>query len=322
MCARVIIYSMRRIVWLLMTVLVSYSAQAQYDVAFGHYWALQPYYNPAASGLSRQINVQAAYSMQMTGFKNAPATMYAGVDLPLFFFGPRHGAGVGFLNDEIGLFSNKELYLQYAYHQSLLGGQLSVGVRASMLNDSFDGTKLDIIDSGDPAFATNEVNGSAFDLGAGVRYTYRDVWYAGLSAMHLASPTINLGDDKMHQVQVNMGMYATGGYTVKFKQPVYKLLTSAMFRTDMQAWRADLTARLAYDGTKNKLYAGLGYSPMNSVTVLFGMDFHGVKLGYSYEIYTSAIGALHGTHELTLGYQTDMNLFKKGKNRHKSVRLL
>lgn len=313
---------MKRILWLLVTVLMGLNARAQYDVAFGHYWALQPYYNPAASGLSGQINVQLAYSMQMSGFKNAPATMYAGADLPLFFIGPRHGAGVGFLNDEIGLFSNKELFLQYAYHQPLWGGRLSVGVRASMLNDSFDGTKLDIIDSGDPAFATNEVNGNAFDLGAGLQYTYKNVWYAGLSTMHLAAPAINLGDDKMHQVKVNTALYATGGYTVRFRQPAYKLLTSAMLRTDMQAWRADVTARLAYDGSKHKLYGGLGYSPMNSVTVLLGMDFHGVNIGYSYEIYTSVIGALHGSHELLLSYQTDMNLFKKGKNRHKSVRLL
>jgi hypothetical protein len=47
-----------------------------------------------------------------------------------------------------------------------------------------------------------------------------------------------------------------------------------------------------------------------------------LNIGYAYEMYTSAIGALHGTHEVIIGYQTDLNLFKKGKNKHKSVRIL
>ena len=58
------------------------------------------------------------------------------------------------------------------------------------------------------------------------------------------------------------------------------------------------------------------------MTVLIGGNFHGVHLGYSYEIYTSAISIGNGSHELHVGYQTDINLFKKGRNKHQSVRLL
>jgi len=56
--------------------------------------------------------------------------------------------------------------------------------------------------------------------------------------------------------------------------------------------------------------------------VLIGGNFHGVHLGYSYEIYTSAISAKNGSHELFVGYQTELNLYKKGRNLHKTVRLL
>ena len=70
------------------------------------------------------------------------------------------------------------------------------------------------------------------------------------------------------------------------------------------------------------MYAGLGYSPTNSFTVYLGGSFHGIMLGYSYEMYTSAIPLKNGSHELYVGYQTDVNLFKKGRNRHQSVRLL
>lgn len=313
---------MKRLMWLVMGILLANRANAQYDAAFTNYWALQSYFNPASSGLDGQLSVQGAYSMQLAGFEHAPSTMLATADMPLFFLSPRHGVGVGFMNDKIGLFANKKLYLQYAYHQPLWGGRFSIGARVGFLNESFDGSGLDITDSGDPAFASNEVNGTALDVDAGLRYTYKNTWYAGLSTMHLTGPTIKLGDDKMHETSIGRLYYLTGGYNVKFRQPRYVLYTSAILRTDFQAWRGDMTARLAYNGEKIRLYGGLSYSPTVSVSVLLGTTFHGIQIGYSYEMYTGGIGALYGTHELVLGYQTDLNLFKKGKNLHKSVRIL
>ncbi len=313
---------MKRLVWLMALVLAAINVRAQYDAAFTNYWALQSYFNPASSGLNGQLNVQGAYSAQLTGFEGAPATMLATADLPLFFLSPRHGAGLGFMNDKIGMFSNKKLYLQYAYHQPLWGGQLSAGVRVGLLDESFDGSELDVEDASDPAFASSQVDGVAFDVDFGLRYTYKNVWYAGISSMHLTAPTIMLGDDKMHQTEVSRLYYLTGGYTLRFRNPIYALNTSGILRTDMMAWRGDITARLTYDGPKLHLYGGLSYSPTVGVALLVGTTFHGVKIGYSYEMYTGGVGALSGTHEVVLGYQMELNLGKKGKNRHQSLRIL
>lgn len=318
----VIVDGMKRLLCLGLLWLSTLAVRAQYDVSFANYWALQPFYNPAATGIDGLLNVQAAYSMQMVGFEDAPATMYVGADLPVFFLSPKHGMGLGFLNDDAGIFSNKKIYLQYAYHQPMFGGKFSVGVRGALLQDGVDGTNLDLEDTSDPAFATSEVNGTGFDLDVGLRYAYKNRWYVGISAMHCLAPTVSLGDDKIYEISIDPSLYLTGGYTHKFRQPQYQLLMNAALRTDMQDWRADATARLAYQGEKHKMYGGLSYSPTKSVTILLGMDFHGINLGYAYEMYTRGIGAINGTHELTVGYQTDLNLFKKGKNLHKSVRLL
>ena len=72
-------------------------------------------------------------------------------------------------------------------------------------------------------------------------------------------------------------------------------------RTDGVAYRGDITTRLVYTHEKKMMYVGAGYSPTNSVTVLVGGNVHGIVMGYSYE---------------------DLNLQKKGKNLHKSVRIL
>ena len=70
------------------------------------------------------------------------------------------------------------------------------------------------------------------------------------------------------------------------------------------------------------LYGGVSYSPTNSVTAYIGGTFHGINVGYSYEMYTGTTAFGNGSHELFVSYQTDINLQKKGRNKHKSVRFL
>ena len=312
---------MKRLLWIGMLI-VSLGARAQFDAAFTNTWALQSFYNPAAAGLDTKLNVTGAYSMQMVGFEGAPKTMLINADMPLFFIGPKHGVGAAFLNDQIGAFSNKKIQLQYAFHMKFLGGKASIGVRPALLMVGFNGSKLDLADSGDPAFTTSDVKGNAFDLDIGLRYTYKKLWYFGVSAVHLLGPTAKLGDDKLHEVTVDPTFYVQGGYNLTFRHPRYKLAMDAMVRSDLQFWRGDINARLMYDGEKHKLYGGLMYSPTISVGLLLGFDFHGINIGYSYEVYTGGIGALNGTHEILIGYQHDLDVFKKGKNLHKSVRIL
>lgn len=312
---------MKRLLWIGM-LLVTLTARAQFDAAFTNTWALQSYYNPAAAGLDSKLNVQGAYSLQMVGFDGAPKTMVINADMPLFFIGPKHGVGAAFLNDAIGAFTNKKIQLQYAFHQKLFGGRVSAGIRPALLMVGFNGSDLDLNDSGDPAFAQNDIKGNAFDLDIGLRYTYKKLWYVGVSATHLLGPTVTLGDEKTHEVTIDPTIMVQGGYTYTFRQPRYKLATDAMVRSDLTNWRGDINARLMYDGNKHKLYGGLMYSPTISVGLLLGFDFHGINIGYSYEVYTGGIGALNGTHEILIGYQHDIDITKKGKNLHKTVRLL
>ena len=302
--------------------IVSLGARAQFDAAFTNTWALQSYYNPAAAGLDSKLNVQGVYSMQMVGYEGAPKTMVINADMPLWFIGPKHGVGAAFLNDAIGAFSNKKIQLQYAFHQKFLKGRISIGVRPALLMVGLNGSKLDYVDKNDPAFVQNDVKGNAFDLDLGLRYTYKKLWYVGVSAVHLLGPTVKLGDDKTREVTVEPTFYVQGGYNLVFRHPRYKLAMDAMVRSDLLFWRGDINARLMYDGEKHKLYGGLMYSPTISVGLLLGFDFHGINIGYSYEVYTGGVGALNGTHEILIGYQHDLDFSKKGKNLHKAVRLL
>jgi len=293
--------------------------RAQYDVSFSHYWAMEPSFNPAAVGKESKLNVVGAYAMQLAGFENNPKTMYAAADMPFYALGSYHGVGIQFMNDAIGLFTHKRFALQYAYQPRLWGGKLSVGLLAAMLSETFDGSKLDVITTGDKALPTSSVNGSALDLGVGVYYNHRN-WYAGVSAQHLNAPVVELGEK--NEIAVSTTYYLTGGYNIRLKNPFLTIHTSVLGRTDGVAYRADVSGRLMYTHEKRVMYAGLSYSPTNSITVQIGGNVRGIRLGYSYEIYTSAISIGNGSHELYVGYQTELNLFKKGRNLHKSVRIL
>jgi type IX secretion system PorP/SprF family membrane protein len=281
---------------------------------------MEPSFNPAAVGKESKLNVAGAYSLQLAGFEHNPKTMYVAADMPFYAIGSYHGVGVQLLNDEIGLFSHKRLSVQYAYQKRLLGGKLSVGVQAGMLGETFDGSKVELgNDPDDPAFASSSVNGTGLDLSAGVYYLARN-WYVGLSALHLNSPVVEIGET--NELSIDPTYYFTAGYNIRLNNPFFKIQTSVLGRTDGVAWRADVTGRLKYEHDKKVMYAGLTYSPTNSVTVVIGGNFHGIHLGYSYEVYTSAINVGNGSHELFVGYQTEVNLYKKGRNLHKSVRLL
>ena len=71
---------MRRYFIVTVLLLAALTVQAQQDVSFGHYWAMEPSFNPASAGKEEKLNVVIAYAMQLAGFEHNPKTMYAAAD--------------------------------------------------------------------------------------------------------------------------------------------------------------------------------------------------------------------------------------------------
>lgn len=293
--------------------------RAQQDPAFLHYWAIEPQFNPAAVGRDPQLSITAAYQTHATGFEDAGGTMYAGADMAFRLGKTRHGVGVTFQKDEFGLFAHQRFSLLYAYHLRLFGGTLGIGAALDMLNEKVDGSGADLGDANDPAFPSSEMSGSKFDASAGLWYTHGR-WYAGLSAQHLTAPTVLMGET--NEIKVKSLYNFTAGYNIKTRTPLFTIAPSVMLRYDGTDLRADITGRLVYAREKKRLYGGANYSPQHSVALFVGGTFHGIDISYSYEANTQGIGIESGQHEVTLGYRLDLNLGKKGKNLHKSVRFL
>ena len=309
----------RKILFLVMLALAPLVASAQYDVPFSHYWVMEPYFNPGSVGKEAKLNLAGAYAMNFVGFEHNPRSMYLSGDMPFMLGNVHSGAGLQLVSDQIGLFNHQRLSAQFAYKHKLFGGLISVGLQAGMMMENFDGSKVDLEETGDQAFSTSEVKGQALDLGAGIYYTHKK-WYAGFSVQHLTSPLVELGET--NELQVDRTYYLTGGYNIRLRNPFLTIHPTVLVRSDGVAYRGDVTVRVAYNNENKHLYVGAGYSPTNSVTAMIGGCFQGIHVGYSYEFYTSGLSLGNGSHELFVNYQTDINLERKGRNKHKSVRIL
>ena len=293
--------------------------QAQQDVAFLHYWRMETQWNPAAVGQSPQLSIQGAVQTHAMGYEQAGNTMWAGADMAFALGRTYHGVGAMFLNDNIGLFSHKRFSLQYAYHQPWRGGTIALGLQADMLQEGIDGSKADLGDKNDPAFPTAQVNGSAFDLSVG-SYYQRKGFRLSAAYHHLASPTVRLGET--HELPIRGVLNVGTQYNIRTNSPLFTITPSAMLRSDFTDYRVDLTLRGQYKFENRLIFAGINYAPQRSIGLFVGGTLQGIDISYGYEANTSGLGLGAGQHEIVIAYRLPIDLGKKQRNMHKSVRWL
>lgn len=315
-------HKLMRVAMVLLVLLAGMGAnrvQAQQDVAFLHYWRMETQWNPAAVGQSPQLSIQGAVQTHAMGYEQAGSTMWAGADMAFALGRTFHGVGAMFLNDNIGLFSHKRFSLQYAYHQPWRGGTIALGLQADMLQEGIDGSKADLGDKNDPAFPTTQVNGSAFDLSVG-SYYQRKGFRLSAAYHHLAAPTVRLGET--HELPIRGVLNVGTQYNIRTSSPLFSITPSAMLRSDFTDYRVDLTLRGEYKFENRLIFGGINYAPQRSVGLFVGGTLQGIDISYGYEANTSGLGLGAGQHEIVIAYRLPIDLGKKQRNLHKSVRWL
>lgn len=316
---------MKRYIVLLLGLIAVVTARAQFDPQMGQYMYMPTAYNPAAVGEGDLLKVAGMHRMQYVDITNAPMSTWFTFCSPFVIGKTRHGAGVRFLNDRFGLFTNQAFYAQYAYRQKLGKGYLSVGVDLGFINVGFRGDSVNLKemedeyhDADDDAIPQGSKSGMKFDMALGIWYS-TPVWWVGASYNHLTRPKVNLDD--FSDVKVVGTMYVTGGYHFRLNNNRDWMLTpSAMVMSDFVSWDVNLTLMCDY---KDRYRWGLGYRIDGSVNILLGVDIiAGLQLGYSCELPTNKLMLeSYGSHELYLAYGFDI-LKPKRTNKYKSVRYL
>ena len=300
--------------------------RAQFDPQIGQYMYMPTAYNPAAAGEGDLMKVAGMHRMQYVNITNAPMTTYFSFTSPFVIGKTSHGAGVRFMNDRYGLFTNQALHLEYAYRHKIGKGYLSAGIDLGFVNVGFKGDSVnlkdlsesDYFDANDQAIPTASKSGMSFDMGVGIYYT-TGIWWVGASYSHVTAPRIEW--DEYTEVGLRGTLFVSGGYNFRLKHhKEWQLRPSLMMMTDFASWDINMTLLCEY---KDKYRWGLGYRIAGSVNVLLGIDIvSGLTLGYTCELpHNKLLLESYGTHEIYLAY--GFNILKpKRTNKYKSVRYL
>ena len=314
----------KRYLVLAIVVLSSTSLFAQFDPQIGHYMYLPTAFNPAAAREGDMLKISGMHRMQFTGIQNAPMSTYFCAASPFVIGKTKHGAGVRFLNDRFGLYTNMTFHVQYAYRHKIGKGYLSAGVDLGFVSVGFKGDSVNLSklndsyhEADDQWIPKSSEAGMSFDMGLGLYYT-APRWYAGISYSHLNFPTVHWGD--YATVRLRGTMYAFGGYNHRFKNKDWQLKPSLMVMTDFTGWDVNIAALCEY---KDRYTWGLAYRIASNVAIMLGIDIiDGLHLGYTYELPTSKLLIeSFGSHEVYLAYA--LNILKpKHTNRYKSIRFL
>lgn len=339
----------------LLWVAVCLNVKAQFDTQVSNYWAIPAYYNPAYAGQSGNLEATLLSRMQWIGINNAPRSTIITAEMPLQFMGRIHGVGATVYSDRIGLFSSTVISGQYAWKKKIGKGDLSIGIQGGYLQQSFDGTKVEIeVPGSDAHTGTDEaipqtlVSGSSIDASFGIYYS-TPKWYAGLSVTHLlgSEMDLNIEDSESssgYYVEVPRSYYFTAGYNIQLNNPLLELRPSILLKTMemsslylepdsliekveenlalamMRNTQLDVSLRLFY---KKQFWGGFTWRKDDAVILTLGAKFKMIEVGYAYDFPTSRIlKESSGSHEIYARYVFDLNLRKGERRRHKSVRIL
>ena len=338
---------MKKTLFIVILVQISFhSVKAQFDTQLSNYWAAINYFNPAYAGQTGKLEATLLSRIQWLGIENAPRTTILTAQMPYSFLGRIHGVGATMYNDRSGLFSVTMYAGQYAWKKKLLKGDFSVGIQIGYINQSFDGTKVEIPEDDyhettDEAIPSSLVSGTSIDASLGVFFA-KEKWFAGLSVNHLLAPQIDLTETNVFEIP--RSYYFTAGYNIPLSNPLLELrptllvktmemsslyldadsltekIEGNMLKAMLRNTQIDVSVRMIYN---KQFWGGLSWRKGDALTLILGGKFKAIEAGYAYDFPISRIRkGSTGSHEVFIRYTTDINLKKGVKNKHKSVRIL
>jgi type IX secretion system PorP/SprF family membrane protein len=260
--------------------------------------------NPAYAGVNEFITITGDIRKQWVGIEGAPSAQTLGAHSPIM--DNQFGLGLLVINDKIGVTSQQEVSISYAYKLKFPNHTLSLGMKLGFntIKNKFDELVLD---------SENDINFQdnvsaflpVFGLGA---YLKSHKYYVGLSIPHLYKfvhkkyQGLNIDQHRM--------IFLTGGYIFRINND-FKVRPSVLTKTHFgSVFEFDLNANVYY---KDDYCIGLSYKSLNSLAIIMETGIQKTYyIGYSYDLATTKlIRHQSGTHELSI----NVYLNKKDKSR-------
>jgi type IX secretion system PorP/SprF family membrane protein len=310
--------------FLYLLLIINLAAIGQQDPQFTNNMYYKLGVNPGYAGAENAISGIILNRYQWEGMKGAPKTLVFSVDAATNLFGTPGGVGLNIVSDQLGFSKNILINASYAHKTELSFGTLGIGFSAGFYNQSINGEwEVPEDDYGiytqpgsDPAIPQGEVSQLAFDLGGGL-YLSSNQYYLGISVTHINQPAIQYDD--YASAYLSRHYYLMGGYNIKLADPLFELRPSFLFKSDLATWQVDVNTNVVYD---DRFWGGISYRVNDAVALLLGLELaNGLKVGYSFDLVTSAIGYYgFASHEIFISYS--VNLERNSSQKYKSIRFL
>ncbi len=290
--------------------------------------------NPAASGLSNDIDINLGHRSQWVGLENAPTTYYltansmlgkntgntenmfslrisdpsitsedgyeTDADNTVIEKNGKHAFGGILFRDEAGAFSKTAGFLSYAYHITLgKNARLSAGVKLGLSNVNFDPNLARVVDQNDntfTGFVNNRTNKTMLDGGIGL-FFYSKNLYIGYSLDQMFANELEFDPSSTASLQGHHHINA--GYKIALSENL-AVTPSAMLRlTSGSNPSFDINAKF---DIKDRFFVGGGLRAGDAIIAMAGLKITDrLGFGYSYDATTSDVQTVSsGSHELVL----------------------
>ena len=153
-------------------------ARAQQDVMISQYLFNGLLINPGRAGSHPYTSSSLLHRSQWNQFDGAPTTSVVAVDGALR--NNSMGMGVLMLHDQIGLTTQTDVSLNFAYRMRLGAGRLAFGLRGGLSNTRADLFAAETTDPGDPNYSENQQITQSGRFGFGMYY-HLQRFYLGVS---------------------------------------------------------------------------------------------------------------------------------------------
>lgn len=308
---------------LLLCSCVIYRAEAQREPQFTHYMYNKLIYNPGYAGSQENICATLLYHNQWSNFHSDldkstnPITQTFTLHSPLTINNIDLGAGVHFLNDNLGFEHTFSFGADISYRKKLSFANLGAGLSLGYVQTDLKGDWK--AQSPDDSRLPGTVSDKSPDIGFGLYM--KDInsnWYAGVSALHLTQPKLTWAGGGNSVIP--RAYYLIAGYNYLVPGTKFELQPGTLVRSDFAKTQYDLHIIGMYN---QFVWGGLNYHAQDALSLMLGLNLKlGLKISFSYDITTSDARPFGGKTEVLLNYCFHLNLGTKDLNYHKSSRYL
>ena len=296
-------------------VITIFSVSSQDDIKITQYWSIPSYINPSCLTEDNMMNIGVLGRKQDIGADISPNIYILAANMPFHLFNKDQSAGILITSNKLGSYKSNGMSIQYSYNLRINESFLNLGVRAGVLNETYDNTK-DKENLEDNISAINKQTKS-FIGAIGINYRNKG-FYANISAADLFASELKLNDTV--SIKTKPDYYLIAGYNISFKSSLFELKPSFLIQNNGLEWIGNTTLRIDF---KKLFYVGASYRFKESVDFLAGVNIKGFKIGYSYDmIINNAPNGGRGSHELFVSYHKKIDLGKKKNGNYKSIRIL